>query len=82
MITSVAKWGNSHAIRLSKEFMQQARLTTHDRLSITIADDTIMLKKLPRTKAEKFLEIYGGFDGDWKCQEVSTGAEIGKEAAE
>ena len=83
MMTSVAKWGNSHAIRLSKDVMKQAKLTVHDKLSINIADDdTITIKKIPRTKAERFIELYGDFKGDWKSSEIDTGSAMGKEAIE
>ena len=49
MITTVARWGNSHAIRISKSILKQANLSLHDTLSIDVNNDTITLKKYAKS---------------------------------
>lgn len=80
MLATVARWGNSHAIRLSKDVMQQSHLKPNDTIEITVnQDNSILLRKATTTKAEKFMELYGDFKGDWSCTEADTGYDIGKE---
>jgi len=79
MITTVARWGNSHAIRISKSILKQANLSLHDTLSIDVNNDTITLKKVPNSKAARFMELFGDYEGDWRCTEVDTGEPVGKE---
>ena len=79
METKISPWGNGQAIRISKEVMELANLELHDRLSIAIQNDGILLKKISKTKAEMFDECFSDFTGEWKTEEISTGAAIGKE---
>lgn len=80
MVTTIASWGNSHAVRLSRAIMEQAHLQPHDRISISVApDQSITIHKVSMSKAEKFLELFGDFSGDWSCTEADTGSDLGKE---
>ena len=36
MLATVAKWGNSHAIRLSKDIMQQSHLKPNDTIDFNL----------------------------------------------
>ena len=82
MLTNIAKWGNSHAIRLSKELMEQAQLHPNDKIMITVNGSELILKKVAQTKAAAFDELFKEYKGDWRCAELDTGAAIGKEAIE
>ena len=74
MVTAVSRWGNGHAVRLSKNVMSQAH--------IEASENCIVLRKVPKTKAERFMELFGNYKGDWSCKEIDTGNELGKEIAE
>lgn len=82
MMTNIAKWGNSHAIRLSKELMSQAHLQPNDKVVITVHGSEIVLKKLVQTKAAAFDELFQDYKGDWNCAELDAGEAIGKEVIE
>lgn len=82
MITNISKWGNSHAIRLSKELMDQAKLLPTDKLVIVVDGEKIILKKLKQTKAEAFDELFKDYKGDWKCTEIPTSPAVGREVIE
>ena len=82
MITNISKWGNSHAIRLTKELMEQAKLQPNDKVTITVNGDEIVLKKIVQTKAAAFDELFKDYKGDWRCSELDSGAELGNEDIE
>ena len=82
MLTNIAKWGNSHAIRLTKELMEQAKLCPNDKVTITVNGDEIVLKKVIQTKAAAFDELFKDYKGDWRCAEVDAGMALGKEVIE
>lgn len=82
MITAISKWGNGHAIRLSKSIMSQANLSPDDRLSVTVEKECITLRKLPVTKAERFASLFSDYHGDWQCSEIDTACDMGKEVIE
>ena len=82
MVTAVSRWGNGHAVRLSKTVMSQAHIFPNDTLNIEASENCIVLRKVPKTKAERFMELFGYYKGDWSCKEIDTGNELGKEIAE
>jgi len=82
MITTISKWGNGHAIRLSKELMQQAKLHPNDKIKITVTGEEIILKKVIQTKAEAFDETFSDYKGDWSCTEIGIGKVVGNEVFE
>lgn len=82
MMTNISKWGNSHAIRLTKELMEQAKLQPNDKITITVNGNEIVLKKVAQTKAEAFDELFKDYKGDWRCSEVDSGTDLGNEGFE
>ena len=52
MVTAVSRWGNGHAVRLSKNVMSQAHISPNDTLNIEASENCIVLRKVPKTKAE------------------------------
>ena len=54
MITNIAKWGNGHAVRLSKEIMNQAKLISSDKVTVTVNGEEIILKKVKQKDYRKF----------------------------
>lgn len=44
------------------------------------ADKSIVLRQVPKTKATRFMELFGNYKEDWKCCEAETGPAVGNEA--
>lgn len=83
MIAAISKWGNSSAIRIPKHIMQAANLTPSDKLEINVtADSVITLRRVTPTKAERFMELYGDYQGDWRVTEEFDGVDVGNEVVE
>lgn len=82
MVTAVSRWGNGHAVRLSKTVMSQAHISPDDTLNIEASENCIVLRKVPKTKAERFMELFGDYKGNWSCEEIDIGNELGKEITE
>ena len=60
MITNIAKWGNGHAVRLSKEIMNQAKLIPSDKVTVTVNGEEIIYMKLlskPDTVDQKYWKV-------------------------
>ena len=79
MATTIARWGNSQAVRLPKDILARTLLHVGDKVSVSQEGSSIRLTKVPQTKAEAFLERFGDFQGSWRAEEADTGAAVGKE---
>ena len=83
MLATISKCGNGHGIRLSRRLMAEAHLSAADQLDVVVnADKSILLRRVPKTKADRFLELFGSYQGDWKCSEAETGKDVGNEVLE
>ena len=83
MVATISRWGNGHGVRLSRSVMEAAGLSVSDKLDVIVQKDhSILLRRLPKTKAERFMELFGDYKGDWRCQESDTGEDVGKERFE
>lgn len=80
MIVNISKWGNSHAIRLPKELMEQANLDINDKISVSINGKQIILKKLDKTHSTRLAQRFQNYHEDFTCQEANSGRNVGKEA--
>ena len=50
MQTSIAKWGNSQGIRLSKALLESANISDTDTLDVTAHKNSIIITKVERKK--------------------------------
>lgn len=82
MITNISKWGNSHAIRLPKELLEQARITAEDKIMVSFNGKEIVMKKMEESKSDRLARRFEGFQGDTKCTEDGFGLDVGKEVVE
>ena len=76
MIT-LQKWGNSQGIRLPKFLLDELGWNENDKLSISKDDDKIIIKK--HNKRKSIVELFDGYKGDYKPEEVDWGETKGKE---
>lgn len=76
MIT-LQKWGNSKGIRLPKVLIDELGWSDNDELSISKDDDKIIIKK--HNKRKNIVELFDGYNGDYKPEEIDWGETKGKE---
>lgn len=84
MLATLQKWGNSHGIRVPKQFLTDLNIKVNDRLSINVVDDGIVIKKEKshKTLKERLEEFYKKPISEIKAlkeEEISTGYPVGEE---
>lgn len=80
MTTSIQKWGNSQGIRIPKHLLDAVKLTTNDEIVIRAESDMLIIEKAAPTAAHKTIkELFAGYDGDYKPEEIDWGGQEGKE---
>lgn len=78
MTTTIQKWGNSQAVRLSKSIMTEANLHDNDMIDISVNDDgTITIKKSVKRKTLK--ELLADYDEEYERIDIDWGKPQGKE---
>lgn len=77
---TIAKWGNSSGVRLSKNVLAASALSCGDSV-IVQADETgikIMKAKKHYDSLQELFDAYG-FQGKYHSEEISTGNPVGHE---
>ncbi len=77
MLTTILKWGNSFAIRLSKPFADQLGLSKDSKVEIVLEKDKIIIKK-PKPEYDLKKMILKVNDANIH-KETDTGTITGKE---
>ena len=78
----IETFGKCNASCLSKAIMAQAGISPDDKLSINVEHECITLQKIPVSKADQFMVLFGDYQGEWKCNEIDTCYAVGKEVLE
>ena len=76
---AVENFGKGHAIRLSRAIMVQAGSSLDDKVSMNVEPECSTLQKIPAFKADRFMELFGDYQGEWKGNEIDTDCAVGKE---
>ena len=81
MLTNIQRWGNSQGVRIPKPILDELFLQENDQVEIVADKNTIIIKKAARKRrAKKSLEeLFAGYTGNYKCEELDTGKPVGKE---
>ena len=82
MEIAIENFGKGHVSRLSKLIMSQAGISSDDKAAINWEHECITLAKGSDTKADRLMELFGDYQGEWKCNEIDTGCAVGKEVLE
>jgi len=85
MVTTISKWGNGQAVRLSKDVMERAKWCVNDTVSVEVEGNTVVLRHIPQTKSERFdqmIKEWGGNTENLRTHEIDWGGDIGKEVVE
>ena len=75
----IETFGKCNASCLSKAIMFQAGSSPDDKVSINVEHECITVKKIPASKADRFMDLFGDYQGEWKGNEIDTGYAVGKE---
>ncbi|MCL1883258.1 MAG: AbrB/MazE/SpoVT family DNA-binding domain-containing protein [Defluviitaleaceae bacterium] len=81
MVTTIQKWGNSHAIRLPESILESLFLQENDSVEIMAESDVIRIRKAnQKRRARKSLEErFENYTGDYQCTEYDWGKPVGRE---
>ena len=79
---AVENFGKGHAIRLSRAIMVQAGSSPDDKVSMNVEPECSTLQKIHAFKADRFMELFGDYQGEWKGNEIDTGYAVGKDVLE
>lgn len=80
--TNICRWGNSRGVRLPKTVLDLVGLKDDDEVSLTINDDSIIIRKAREECGKNYpslAERFSGYTGDYVPKEWETGAAVGKE---
>ncbi len=80
MKAQMVKWGNSLAVRIPKPVAEAARLKEGDLLELEALEDHIELHKISRVPS--LAKLVAEITPENRYQEISSGAETGKEKIE
>ncbi|WP_276623876.1 AbrB/MazE/SpoVT family DNA-binding domain-containing protein [Syntrophomonas wolfei] len=77
MYTTIQKWGNSQAVRLPKDILEEANLQENDKVQIKVRDGNVII--IPDKKRKTLKERIAEYKGDYECNEWNTGKPSGNE---
>ena len=79
---AIENFGKGHVSRLSKLIMAQAGISSDDKAAINWEHECMTLQKIYASKADRFMEQFGDYQGEWKGNEIDTDCAVGKEVLE
>ena len=80
MVTKVQKWGNSQGLRLSKQVLEDARISVGDKVDVVVHDGVIVVRPAASVRGKYSLrELVSRMPKGYRPQEVDLGRPVGKE---
>jgi antitoxin MazE len=80
MQVAVNKWGNSYGIRLPKFAVDTLNITGKEKLEMNIQEDgSLVIRRAQKIQPISTASLFEGYTGDYKCEEIETGAPVGNE---
>lgn len=81
MSSKVQKWGNSQGLRLSKQVLEDARITVGDDVEVIARKGRIVITPVKPTRKKKSLrQLVARIPKDYKPAEVDWGPPVGRES--
>jgi antitoxin MazE len=81
MVTKVQRWGNSQGLRLSKQVLENARISIGDDVDVTARDGIIVIAPVSRVRGKRSLqELVSRIPKDYEVEEIDWGKPVGREA--
>lgn len=78
MVTTVAKWGNSLAVRIPQHVIKEIQLTEGAEVDLVVIDGNLVIKPRPR-KRYSLEELITAITPENLHSEVETGVAVGNE---
>jgi len=79
MVATVAKWGNSLAVRIPQHILKEMQLTEGTEVDLVVVDGNLVIK--PRSQKRYSLEeLVAGITPENLHSEVDSGVAMGNEA--
>ena len=78
----IETFGKCNASCLSKAVMFQAGSSPEDKVSMNVEPECSTLQKIHAFKADRFMDLFGDYQGEWKGNEIDTDCAVGKEVLE
>ena len=82
MEIAIENFGKGHVSRLSRAIMFQAGSSLDDKVSMNVEPECSTLQKIHAFKADRFMDLFGDYQGEWKGNEIDTGYAVGKDVLE
>lgn len=80
MITRVQKWGNSQALRLSKDLLAEAGIAVGDAVDVVVHQGTLVVTPVRRVRGGYDLrDLVSRIPKDRKPEKVDWGPSVGRE---
>ena len=79
MEIAIENFGKGHVSRLSRAIMVQAGSSPDDKVSMNVEPECSTLQKIHAFKADRFMDLFGDYQGEWKGNEIDTGYAVGNE---
>ncbi len=80
MLTRIQKWGNSQGLRLPKQVLEDARLSSGDSVDVTVEDGLIVIAPARRVRGRQRLEeLVSRIPKGYRAEEMDWGEPAGKE---
>lgn len=77
MTTTIQKWGNSHGVRLPRALLDSVHWSVNEKISLEAQDGKLILARVQEKKGIE--ELFEGFEGEYKAEELDWGAPVGEE---
>ncbi|WP_341525969.1 AbrB/MazE/SpoVT family DNA-binding domain-containing protein [Nostoc sp. UHCC 0302] len=79
MVATVAKWGNSLAVRIPQNLAKEINLAEGSEVDISVVDGNLVVKPRERRKRYSLDELVKGITSENLHAEVDSGLAVGKE---
>ncbi|MBM4024566.1 MAG: AbrB/MazE/SpoVT family DNA-binding domain-containing protein [Planctomycetes bacterium] len=80
MVTKVQKWGNSQGLRLSRQLLEEARISVGDEVDVAVHEGAIVVAPIKRRGGKHDLrELVKRIPKDYRGEELGWGGPVGKE---
>lgn len=79
MIASVAKWGNSLALRIPSAYAREVALSDGAPVDISVVDGAIVIRPVAYPKVFDLDELLAAVTDENRHDEISTGGSVGAE---
>jgi antitoxin MazE len=80
MLTKVQRWGNSQAVRISRQMLSELSLDVGDAVEIVVRDGSLILTPVrPPRSAIRLEDLVAAIDSEHVPEEVDWGPPVGKE---